>query len=36
LKKPIFGKTATWGHFGRNDVSWEELDSVDLFKELLK
>jgi len=36
LKKPIFGKTATWGHFGRDDVSWEELDSVDLFKELLK
>lgn len=36
LKKPIFWKTATWWHFGRNDVSWEELDSVDLFKELLK
>ena len=36
LKKPIFKKTASWGHFGRNDVSWEELDSVDLFKELLK
>ena len=36
LKKPIFRKTATWGHFGRDDVSWEELDSVDLFKELLK
>jgi len=36
LKKPIFRKTATWGHFGRDDVSWEELDSFDLFKELLK
>ena len=36
LKKPIFAKTATWGHFGRDDVSWECLDSVDLFKELLK
>ena len=35
LKKPIFAKTATWWHFGRDDVSWEELDSVDLFKELL-
>jgi len=36
LKKPIFQKTAIYGHFGRNDVSWEELDSVDLFKVLLK
>jgi len=36
LKKPIFAKTATWGHFGRDDVSWEELDSADLFKTLLK
>ncbi len=36
LKKPIFAKTATHGHFGRDDVSWEELDSVDVFKNLLK
>jgi len=36
LKKPIYGKTATWGHFWRDDVSWEELDSIDLFKGLLK
>ena len=35
LKKPIFAKTATWGHFWRDDVSWEELDSVDIFKKLL-
>ena len=35
LKKPIFKKTATWWHFGRDDVSWEKLDSVDLFKKLL-
>lgn len=36
LKKPIYQKTAAYGHFGRNDVSWEELDSVDVFKKLLK
>ena len=36
LKKPIYRKTASWGHFGRDDVSWEELDSVNLFKELKK
>jgi len=35
LKKPIFKKTATYGHFWRNDVTWEELDSVNVFKELL-
>ena len=36
LKRPIFQKTASGWHFGRGDVSWEELDSVELFKELLK
>lgn len=35
LKKPIFQKTATYGHFGRDDVSWEELHSVDIFKKLV-
>jgi len=36
LKRPIFKKTTSYGHFGRDDVSWETLDSVDIFKELLK
>jgi S-adenosylmethionine synthetase len=35
LKKPIFKKTTSYGHFGRDDVSWEKLDSVDIFKNLL-
>jgi len=35
LKRPIFAKTATYWHFGRDDVSWEELDSVDIFKNLV-
>lgn len=35
LRKPIFAKTATYWHFWRDDVSWEELDSIDLFKKLL-
>ena len=34
LKKPIFAKTASNWHFGRDDVSWEELDSVGIFKGL--
>lgn len=35
LKKPIFQKTATYWHFGRDDVSWEKLDSIDLFSKLV-
>ena len=35
LKKAIYQKTATYGHFWRDDVSWEELDSIDVFKKLL-
>ena len=34
LKNPIFKKTTSYGHFGRDDVSWEKLDSVDIFKKL--
>lgn len=35
LLKPIYLQTATYGHFGRNDLnlSWEKLDSVDQIKE---
>lgn len=36
LKRPMYAKTATYGHFWRDDVSWEELDSVNVFKALLK
>lgn len=36
LKKPVYQKTATYGHFGRDDVPWEALDSVEVFKTLLK
>jgi len=35
LKNPIYQKTATYGHFGRDDVSWEKLDSVHVFKSLV-
>jgi S-adenosylmethionine synthetase len=35
LKRPIFQKTATYWHFWRNDVSWEELNSIDIFKNLI-
>lgn len=29
LKRPIFRKTATYGHFGRSEFPWEALDYVD-------
>lgn len=35
LKKPIFRKTAAYGHFGRedSDFSWEKTDKADILKE---
>jgi S-adenosylmethionine synthetase len=32
LKKPVFEATAAYGHFGRNDFSWEKLDLVPMLK----
>jgi S-adenosylmethionine synthetase len=36
LRRPIYRKTAAYGHFGRNDkdFTWEKLDLVKLFKKL--
>lgn len=36
LLKPIYQKTATYGHFGRSEFSWEQLDKVDLLKDVVK
>ena len=38
LKRPIYKKTAAYGHFGRNDVDfpWEKLDKVDALKSALE
>ena len=37
LRRPIYKQTATYGHFGRNDLDlpWEKLDKVSLLKEYL-
>lgn len=35
LIRPIYQKTATYGHFGRDGFSWEELDKVDALKQSL-
>jgi S-adenosylmethionine synthetase len=34
LKRPIYKKTAAYGHFGRNEpeFTWENIDKSDLFK----
>lgn len=32
LKAPIYRKTASYGHFGRDGFSWEKLDKVDALK----
>jgi S-adenosylmethionine synthetase len=34
LRKPVFQQTAAYGHFGRNEFTWEQLDSLEIFKKL--
>ncbi|MCK4904643.1 methionine adenosyltransferase [bacterium] len=38
LRRPIFRKTATYGHFGRNDkdFTWEKTDKAKLFASKIK
>jgi S-adenosylmethionine synthetase len=38
LRRPIYQKTAAYGHFGRTekDFGWEQLDLVNLFKKYVK
>lgn len=35
LKKPIYKNTASYGHFGREEFSWEKLDKVPALKKYL-
>jgi S-adenosylmethionine synthetase len=37
LKRPIYLKTAAYGHFGRSEpeFTWEKTDMVDVFKNAL-
>jgi S-adenosylmethionine synthetase len=38
LKRPIYAQTATYGHFGRDDIDvpWESLNKVEVIKSYLK
>jgi len=35
LRKPVFRKTAAYGHFGRADFAWEQTDKVEDLKKYL-
>jgi S-adenosylmethionine synthetase len=35
LKKPIYKKTASYGHFGRDGFSWEKTDKIDDLKKAI-
>jgi S-adenosylmethionine synthetase len=32
LRKPIYKKTAAYGHFGRSEFSWERIDKAEQLK----
>ncbi len=34
LLRPIYRKTAAYGHFGRDEFPWEKTDKVDVLKEM--
>jgi len=35
LRRPIYRKTAAYGHFGRADFPWEKLDKTDALKKAI-
>ena len=36
LRKPIYRKTAAYGHFGRSEFPWEKLDRVEDLRKYIK
>ena len=36
LRRPIYRKTAAYGHFGRSEFPWEKLDRVEDLKKYIK
>ena len=36
LKKPVYQATAAYGHFGRNEFSWEKTDKLEQLKNAIK
>lgn len=35
LRKPIYGATAAYGHFGRSEFSWEKTDRIEELKKAI-
>jgi S-adenosylmethionine synthetase len=35
LRRPIFQKTASYGHFGRNEFPWEKIDKAEELKKVV-
>jgi S-adenosylmethionine synthetase len=36
LRKPVYTKTAAYGHFGRDEFTWEKTDRVEDIKRAVK
>ncbi len=36
LKRPIYSKTTSYGHFGKNNLSYEKIDKVNKIHEFIK
>ena len=36
LKKPVFLKTAAYGHFGRPEFRWEKTDKIEALRKVIK
>ena len=36
LRRPIYRKTASYGHFGRDEFPWEKTDKVEVLKSAIK
>ena len=36
LRRPVYAKTAAYGHFGRDEFSWEQTDGAEALKKYLK
>ena len=35
LKRPIYKQTAAYGHFGRKEFPWENLDMVEKIRKVM-
>ena len=36
LRRPVYKTTASYGHFGRNEFTWEKTDKIDALKAAVK